>query len=260
MLSFHKPKNPILSKYVEGYYFVKSAEADFSLSYYTFPNNFQIVTCALESEIVIEKDRLVSGHDKNAPFLSTLTYNYSKPIKIEYHGKVNELTIYFKPLGLRHFAGNISEFYTNQHFIPFLPFEDFKHDMTAVLCKSTIEEAIESLENYWISHLSGSNLEKIEQIIDLLDVVNVQQAAEKLQISRQYLHKVFKSYLGKSPIEYRRIQRFRNAIDFPDASPDENLFYDQSHFIRETLKFTDNSPKKLLEKIEYRTANPWLLL
>jgi len=260
MLSFYKPKNPILSKYIEGYYFVKSAEPDFSLSYYTFPNNFQIVSCALESELAIEKDRLVSKHNKKGAFISTLTYNYSKPIKIEYRGKVNELTVYFKPLGLSHFSRNVSESYTNQHFIPFLPFEDFQREMTAVLCKSAIEDAIESLENYWISHLSNSNLEKIEQIIALVDVMNVQQAAEKVQISRQYLHKVFKSYLGKSPVEYRRIQRFRNAIDFPDASPDENLFYDQSHFIRETLKFTDNSPKKLLGKIEYKTANPWLLL
>lgn len=260
MFSFHKPKNQVLSKYIEGYYFIKSNDPDFSLSYYTFPNNFQIISCALESELTIHKDRLVSKHKKNAAFISTLTYNYSKPIKIEYEGKVNELTIYFKPLGLFYFAENTSQFYSNQHFIPFRPFENFESDMTAILCKNDILDAIESLENYWINRFSNANLGKIEQIINLLNGMNVQQAAEKLNISRQYLHKIFKSYLGKSPVEYRRIQRFRNAIDFPDSHLDQDLFYDQSHFIRETLKFTDNSPKKLLGKIEYKTANPWLLL
>lgn len=259
MLSFHKPKNAFLSKYIEGYY-LKNDKLDFSFSYYTFPNNFQIITCALESEITLKKDNLISNYKENAEFIATLTYNYSKPIKIDYDGKVNELTIYFKPLGLCYFIKNIGDFYTDQNFISFFPFDDFQNEMTNILSKNSIEDSIESLEKYWMSHFSNLNLRKMEQIIDLLEIMNVQEVAEKLNISRQYIHKIFKLHLGKSPIEYRRIQRFRNSIDFPDSYTNQNLFYDQSHFIKETLRLTNKSPKKLLENIEYRTSNPWLLI
>lgn len=264
MLSFYKPKNSLLAKYIEGYYFLKSDDINFSISYYTFPNNFQIVTCALGSEVQIEKDHLVSSYKNDAEFISTIICNYSKPIMIEYHGKVNEVTVYFKPLGLNYFIKDIDRFYKKKNFSAFIPENDFQKQMEIVLAKNSLEESIECLEMYWLSQFRRINIEKVELILTLLDEMNVQEVSEKIGISRQYLHKIFKLYLGKTPSEYKRIQRFRNTVDFPQSDLTQlelqNMYYDQSHFIKDVLHFTNTLPKIFFKKIEFKTTNPWLII
>ncbi|MCR4032151.1 MULTISPECIES: AraC family transcriptional regulator [Flavobacterium] len=214
MLSFHKPKNKFLSKYIEGYYFLKSDQNDFSFAYFTFPNNFQIVSFAIESRITLQENSVISRHSKNANPISTLTYNYSKPIRIQYHGKVNEITVYFKPLGLNHFVDQLEKYYSGESFVHFIPFDDFQYEMKRTLSEKTIEQSIDLLEKYWVDRFTAADLDKIQNILALLDSRNIQEAADELKISRQYIHKILTSCLGKTPIEYRRLQRFRNAIDF----------------------------------------------
>ncbi len=261
MLSFFKPKNSLLAKYIEGYYFLKNDNKDFSMSYYTFPNNFQIVTCALDSELILEEGHLISNYKRNGDFVSTFTYNYFSPIKIEYHGKVNELTIYFKPLGLNYFVLDLSKYCKNENFSDFFPFDDFQIQMQNVLTRQTVDESIDCLENYWLSKFATVDLAKMERIMSCLKVMSIQNASKELGISRQYLYRLFKSNLGKTPIEFKRIQRFRNAIDFPDSDMNlDNMFYDQSHFIKEVLSLTKILPTKLFSDVEYKTANPWLII
>ncbi|UIR56998.1 helix-turn-helix domain-containing protein [Sphingobacterium sp. SRCM116780] len=264
MLTFYKPKNQILATYIEGYYFLRNNEKDFSLSYYTFPNNFQIVSCAAHVDIALKENQLISKHNKTKKFISTFTYNYFTPIQIDYYGKINEITIYFKPLGLNHFVSNLEKYHKKENFISFLPFLDFQYEMQKILSIDDIEESRDRLEKYWIGKLLEINVLSIYQIITMMDVMNIGEISDKLKISRQYLYKTFKAYTGKSPVEFKRIQRFRNALEFPQASLTEtglqNLFYDQSHFIKEVQKFTNILPKVLFKNVKYKTANPWLII
>lgn len=262
-LSFYKPKNKILEKYIEGYYFFKNNDPHFSLSYYTFPNNFQIITCASQVEIVLKENGLISKHDKNGKFISTFTYSYIAPIQIDYLGKTNEVTIYFKPSGLNHFVRNLDTYYKKGNFISFFPFDDFQNSMQYILANENIEEAREWLEQYWMGKLIEVNFDTIDQIISRMNTMNVSEISKTLNISRQYLHKIFKAHLGKSPIEFKRIQRFRDALQFPQANLTETglqaFFYDQSHFIKEMQRFTGSIPKKIFRNVAYKTANPWLI-
>lgn len=71
---FYKPDNNTLNKYIEGFYFISKQEIENSFSYQTFPNNYNIVSAYLDSDVKLEKDKITVISSKNK-FTSTLVKN-----------------------------------------------------------------------------------------------------------------------------------------------------------------------------------------
>ena len=72
---FYKPDNNTLNKYIEGFYFISKQEIENSFSYQTFPNNYNIVSAYLDSDVKLEKDKITVISSKNK-FTSTLVKIY----------------------------------------------------------------------------------------------------------------------------------------------------------------------------------------
>ncbi len=264
-IRFEKPQNSLLSDYIEGYYFLKNTEEDFSLTYLTFPNNYQIVSILLNSSVQVEKHQINVVSNNAGSFISNFTYNYTTPLQVNYRGAVNELTIYFKPLGLNFFVSDIQKYYAQkENFVNFLPFDDFEVFMTALLNKDDLELCIKELETYLIGKLQKVNLKLVEKIKNDIISKNITEIASEQGLSRQYINKLFHSHLGKSPTEFKRIHRFRATLEQPHLNLTQKgldaLFYDQSHLIKEFHKMTHNSPKVFFHKVDFKTSNPWLFI
>ena len=264
-IRFEKTQNSLLSDYIEGYYFLKNTEEDFSLTYLTFPNNYQIVSILLNSSIRVEKDHINVISNSNISFISNFTYNYTTPLQVNYRGAVNELTIYFKPLGLNFFVSDLQKYYAcKENFVNFLPFDDFEAFMTTLLNKDDLDLCIKELETYLIGKLQNVNLKLVEKIKNDIIFKNIAEIAAENGLSRQYINKLFHSHLGKSPTEFKRIHRFRTTLEHPHLNLTQKgldaLFYDQSHLIREFHKITHTSPKAFFDKIDFKTSNPWLII
>ncbi|WP_306352366.1 helix-turn-helix transcriptional regulator [Flavobacterium sp. '19STA2R22 D10 B1'] len=264
-IKFFRPENKLLAKYIEGYYFLREENQESLFSYYTFPNNYQIVTIALNNKFTSDNESLQSHYSIDEGLVSNITYHYTKPIKFDYFGMTNEITIYFKPLGLNHFIKELTLYFSNQKkFINFLPFNDYEVRMTQILETSDITEASHKLENYWVEKFFEMDFEILHQAIDEIDTTKITDIASQNNISRQYLHKLFKNNLGKSPVEYKRIQRFRNSLLQDDSNLTQrgldSLFYDQSHFIKEMDRMTNNKPKDFFKEAVFKTSNPWLII
>ena len=69
----------------------------------------------------------------------------------------------------------------------------------------------------------------------------------------------FIKHMACTPVEFRRIMRFRNAIDSKLNTKDlktltdltyENNYFDQSYFIKEFKKLTHHSPKKFFKAVK----------
>lgn len=261
-IKFFKPKNEVLQKYIEVYYFLTNSKSDLPLEYYTFPNNYSIISIIENSEVIYSENKAIVKEKKGTPLSSDLICHYKKPIKLSYEGNINEITFYFKPLGLNAFLEKSLCHYTNDFFSNFIPFDDYKEIFTSILKENNLDKKTELIENYWLSKLKDFQHPFLNQmIIDLKDTqrdYSISDLAKKYNTTRQNLTKHFESNLCKSPSDFKKIQRFREALKSQINSQTKNnltslsydmLFYDQSHLIKDFKSLTGLTPKKFFDKI-----------
>lgn len=260
---------------MEGYYFLTKTEEEPSVEYLTFPNNYSIISVCEKTKPEFSENKVVISECKDSPFRSELICHYKKPIHISYSGTINELTFYFKPLGLNAFLKDTLNKYTNTFFSEFIPYEDYQAVMQSILSEQNLQTKMDLIENYWLSKLNGFQHPFLNEIIiDLLHTkkdYSVAELAKKHEISRQNLCKHFEMHLCKSPSDFKKIQRFRDALKSKtDKKSSANLttlcydmlFYDQSHLIKDFKSLTGLSPKKFFKNL---TSNEngeinWLFL
>ena len=274
-IKYYKPKNEILQNYIEGYYFLNNSQRSAPISYFTFPNNYSIVSIMKDATVEYAENSGVIKECKGSELTSDLICHYKKPIKISYQGTIDELTFYFKPLGLNAFLNQPLSHYTNSFFSDFVPFNDYKDYFNLVLNETNIENRIQLIENYWLSKLIGfKHLFLNEVIFDLKDIENdysIAELAKRYCVSRQNLTKHFEANLCKSPAEFKKIQRFRTTLKNNFTSTNkangatmcfDMLFYDQSHFIKDFKSLTGLTPKKFFEAISKKEGAEinWLFI
>lgn len=258
-LKFYKPKSEILSNYIEGYYFLTKKETEPRVEYLTFPNNYSIISVYENTEVLFSENQVRVCGKKGNPFESDLICHYKKPIKIICDGNLNEVTFYFKPLGLSAFLHKPLSHYTNDFFSRFIPFDDYQEAMTELLNEADFDKRRDLIENYWLSKLIGFHhpfLNKL--VIDIQKDYSISELATKHSTSRQNLNKHFEANLCKSPSDFKKIQRFREALKahmLKDSNDNltslsyDMLFYDQSHLIKDFKSLTGLTPKKFFKSI-----------
>jgi len=273
-VQFYQTKSELLKPWLEGYYFLFKDKSEADVEYLTFPNNFVNLSVSNQVTVAFNDIEAVITEDRSKSISSTLVANYKKPIKVQYSGKVEEITFHFKPLGLNAFLPNpISHYKDSLH--AFYPFADFSSSMLTILNESCIDIKIDQIEKYWLTKLSGFQHPFMINLIDDILIpnreVSIHELALKYNTSRQNIFKLFKNLLGENPSDFLKIHRFRETLSNRIASLKnegnltslsyESLFYDQSHMIREFKALTGLSPKKFFEKIRLKKgAGNWLFV
>ena len=266
-LEFYTTKDKTLQKYIEGYYFISEHQNSESFHYWTFPNNFFILSVNQNSEVNIDQNKLIVKSSLEENIVADYVASYSKPIEVYYLNPVNEITFYFKPLGIHHFIENPKSLFSNKMATQFVPYSDFYAKMKAIFMITNRKEQIEEVEKYWLSKLISKKASILDEIlIDIESDLRIEEVASKYNFSRQYLHKLFIANTGKSPIEYRKIHRFRNSIANQRKSKSlteltyDHSFYDQSHFIKDFKQFTNINPNAFFQKVDTQKENIWLFI
>jgi len=264
-LNFYKPKSKILEKYIEGYYFIAEDIQSEAIRYVTFPNNFCIVSINENADVTIAPNEIAIQKSKNANMLTSVVSRYIKPIQIHYVHPVNELTIYFKPLGINHFLDSTAVLYSKSTLLNFKLFPDFDEKIKSIFRLNTSEQQY-ALEKYLETKLEVKNFTLLEKILqDIETDTKIEDIALNNNISRQYLNKIFKKHIGKSLTEYRKIHRFRNSLMLQKQSKNftelsSYAFYDQSHFIRNFKELTQTKPNSFFKKVAMDKDNIWLFI
>ena len=140
-------------------------------------------------------------------------------------------------------------------------------EMQSIFGLANRDVQIERLESYWLSKFKNVELYRLENIVaDVEGERSIGEISKKHQISRQYLNKIFFKNLGKTPSEYRKVFKFRRAlVDFQKVNnltelTYKNLFYDQSHFIKEFKSLTNINPSLFFKNIDSNKEIVWLFL
>lgn len=266
-IEFYKPLLEALNPYLEGYYFVSPGEHSKPLHYWTFPNNFFIVSVSLGAAVHMQANQIIVTPSASNTLISDYVSSYTTPIEVIYQGAVKEITLYFKPLGIQQFIQDAPLLFQQKTALNFNPFPDFMIVMKQILEMSDRDLQRKTLENYWLSKRVVRDLHLMKEIIqDIESEQKIEDIAHKNGFSRQHLRTMVTRAVGKSPSEYRKVHRFRTAIHTHKPSMSltelsyESLFYDQSHLIKDFKQLTRINPHSFFKKVATHQACIWLFL
>lgn len=262
-IKVYSPLNPLLKKYIECIYILTHTAEEKPAQYITFPSIFTIVSISEKSKTINKGNKIIIEQCDDNKIETNLVSNFNKPVYVQYEGKINEITIYFKPLAINSFLEQELNHYNSSGFSEFSPFEDYKKAMIEILSLQNESEKIEAVESYWLSKLKGFQHNFLETILSEMmceenEALTITELCKKNAISRTTLNKHFDRHICKTPSQFKKILRFRNAVNkYASDNAGNSLtdiaygvdYFDQSHMTREFKSVTGFSPKIFFKKI-----------
>ena len=222
-------------------------------SYVAFPHYNTGLSFFKGASVQRQKWSIEISESTNAGVHIEILGKYTSPVLIEYKGKVREISIVFKPMGLNRF---ISDNY--QSIAPHFS-QELKNNVWSHFGENLFSEDddLSKLESFLLSQFSEyQELFPIEESLTFLqnsnDQTSISALAIKVGFNLKTFQRHFKKHMGCTPIEYRRICRFRNSLaNKLNSSQLKNLteityeagYFDQSYFIKEFRKLTNHNPK-----------------
>lgn len=178
---------------------------------------------------------------------------YTTPLLLEYKGQLSEISVIFKPLGMNRFF--------RQNYLSLAPnfSQELLNDVWRKFGETLFsgDDDISKIESFLLAHFYDHfELSIIEKALKLLensdDKLAISTIASEVGLNAKTFQRYFRKHMGCSPVEYRRIYRFRSSLsnnlnnaewkNFTKISYEKG-YYDQPYFIKEFRKITNHNPK-----------------
>ncbi len=211
-----------------------------------FPNATSNLVLSLDKDIYINHS--LTEHSLYASCASTVAF-------LPYIG-MKFMTVQFNSYGLYYLNPIPAQELHDSLSDPNIFFSE--SDLSRIKCQlkelTSIEQKFIALELFLVQRIELTDLDsRLPFAINALkskQYVSLDKLSESLCISNRGLQKLFKKYVGMSPVYFRRIARFNHAANFILNHPDLSLtnityecgYYDQAHFIKDFKKFGGVSP------------------
>lgn len=262
-ITIYKPLSPLLEAHIECFYTLTRREGEPPDTYLTFPDIYHIV-CLYADAVNEISDVLISiHHEPNGKLQSHVAGKFNKAVCARYEGPISETTTLFKPLAINAFLPAPLKNFVHGHFPLFNPYPDFLPAMRKIQDIEIFPDKQAALEAYWISKYQGFTHPFLPAILDEMTNTESQERSIAAMcgshgISRQTLHQHFDRYLCKTPAEFRKVVRFRKAVNAHCLLNNEKTlttlslladYFDQSHMIRDFKALTGRTPKSFFRSI-----------
>ncbi len=259
----HKPLSPLLQRHIGCFYTLNRQDGDAPATYLSFPGICNIV-CLYADTVTGVTDNLVTIlHQPNGILESRVVGKFSKAVCVKYEGPISEITTLFKPLAINAFLPSPLKDLADGHFPFFNPYPDFLPTMQAIQRMQAIPDKLAALEAYWLNKYHGYTHPFLPAILEEMSNEempdrSIAAMCKSHGVSRQTLHQHFERYLCKTPAEFRKIIRFRKAVNAHHSLPAEQKltrlsllanYFDQSHMIRDFKALTGHTPKSFFRSI-----------
>ncbi|MCR8561319.1 helix-turn-helix domain-containing protein [Mucilaginibacter sp. BJC16-A38] len=260
------PEDPLLKKYIDYYYFLKTDDDSFYSSYYSFPNVayslniHKSVSCAIDGHTISVKN------DPGNDYLCILQGKYNVPIFVKLQGRLDKITISFKPLGLNHFikptldevAPKPSQVFTNWQNHP-----SYNTFMQAFFESGSPVARLRLLEKFLLAQyrplIEEPLLERsLKMLTDFDHEYTIAEIASSLMLSDRTFNRLFHKHFAISPVAFRKIARFRHSLNNKLFSQQfgslteigyKSNFYDQAYFIKVYREITGENPSRFFDSI-----------
>lgn len=258
-----QPKSEIISKYIAYYYFHSCSDNKFEKSFVFYPNYKNALTVYKDSEAVLsEEGTSVSPSDRQQLSIFYTT-NINRNIKVSLKGRFDKIGIVFTPLGLNHFIDKpLAEIVADRvsHFEYFG--KSFENRVIAVFAATDDAEKVMLLDSFFEDLRTDFDLPILKKAVEAIILsdgsIKVSELSEKLSSNRKTILRLFQKHLLCSVEEYKKMVRFRHAINFSQEQKEANSlteialfgqYYDQADFTRQFKSIAKESPKKVISSI-----------
>lgn len=256
------PQNPLLRNHIECFYTLTRRAEEKDDVYIAFPNVFSILSLNKHSKTEVTGKFKTLNYRPGNPLESVLVCPSLDFAHIRYQGEADEVSVYFKPLGLNAFLGRELRHYVKNASDEFNPYEDYLSKMKNIFSFESSEARIRALEDYWMAKYVGFRHPFLPQVVgEMMESdrpFSLSEAARKIGISRTTLVKHFDLHLCAAPSHFKKIARFRSAMKHHrHRVSDNNLtvisqsadYFDQSHMIKDFKSLTSFAPKLFFSNI-----------
>lgn len=257
----YTPQNKELQELIDCIYLLKQKDKEAHTKYVTFPSIFSIVSIINKASVAYTEDNICVTQAKPNKLSSFIVSKFKKPICFEYKGIVEEITIYFKPLALYSFLTTDLNVFADGS--SFFPYPDFEQNLNEVFSIQNDNDKINKLEKYLASKLNKMKHPFLPELIfELSDIekleIPIATLTKNYDLSTKNLIKHFERHICKTPSQFRKIVRFREAMKKYLQSPEDISlteltyilnYFDQSHLIREFKAITGFTPKYFFKNL-----------
>jgi len=146
---------------------------------------------------------------------------------------------------------------------PFVLDSNFEKEFTEILSRTTDLEKLKGIEDYLLSLYQSFQHSFLPTFVnalldDTMEGLSLAVLSSKYTISQKTIIKHFQQHLCKTPSEFRKIARFRKALQkFNQQEVPLSLteltyilnYFDQSHLVKEFKELTGFSPKTFFKQI-----------
>lgn len=266
------PRHPVLKNHIEYYYFLKTHSVDFKTAYYVFPNTLQAFNIHKNACCEIEDNAVQVYGVREKKYLMIAQGKHEAPLQAILKGKLDKVTIIFKPLGLNHFIDKPLAVVTPLHSQLFHDWD--QHAATqpflhAFFSAGDNEARVDLLEDYLLRfyrplHQEDILIKAMDSLMNFDTEIPIHQIAEELSLGIRSFNRLFYNNAGISPVSFRKIARFRHSMKnrlFSERFKNlteigyESNFYDQAYFVKMYKKITGSNPAKFFKSIDKLADN-----
>lgn len=155
-VSVIKPHDPTLSRFIRHFYFLRSEDADFRLSYITFPQLTTPLSLFTHVRTHLDADRRRADcwEDPDAGCHGEVDGIFTRPMLINYRGKIDEVTVVFEPLGLNQFLKcDLAEVAVGRAGRTFNPYgAEFDQFLLRLFARKNVDQRHQLLEDFFLTH------------------------------------------------------------------------------------------------------------
>jgi AraC-like DNA-binding protein len=259
-----------LSPYIECFYFLKSDDPEFTSVHYSFPHVLNALSIYKDAEIASQPGSARIRHQPQTGFRVVLQKKEQLPLRVSIEGPTDRITILFKLFGLNAFLGTpvgdvMGDEQKRTHVWQDL--SGLHERMTGIFASSDYTVRAAELSAFLQSQLRPFDPGILGKATAMLEDFScehsVAEIAAQLRLPSRTFNRLFRNATGVSPVEYRRIAKFRHSLGKRLAGGEGTLselahasyFYDQSDFIKLYRKLTGQNPKAFFRSVDRLAEN-----
>jgi len=262
-----KPFDKELRKYISYYYFHSSNKPSLKKNIIYYPNYKNAITVYKKSKLIFKSNFSLSFPSPKEDINVFYTRIQNNPRTAKIQAPFNKIGIVFQSLGINYFLKkNLNQVTSKTEDMSFNHFGmAFLETCNNTYKKKEVEGKVKILDAYFKNNFQGFKEEKLIRAVSLIENSNQKQTvsflAEKLNINRRTLLRLFQKHLCCSVKDYIDIVQFRKAVDeyLVGRKDLKNLtelayqynFYDQSEFIKHVNKLTGDKPKSFFKNVKH---------
>lgn len=264
------PRHPLLRQHIAYYYFLRTG-GDFYSHYFSFPNTIISFNIHRQVRADIDDQRITVKHDVSNDHLIVLQGKFERPLEVELSGRLDKVTIGFKPLGLghfmeRHYGEAAPE--ASQVFTAWDNDTRYREFLKSYYSTEELAKRVEYIERFLLQiYHPLPGIELLNSALTLLaheSQFPISFIAGELGLNERTFNRLFHRHIGCSPSVYRMILRFRRSMYvklFNDRLMSlteacyRSGFYDQAYFNKLYRKATGSTPGRFFQEVDQLAEN-----